>query len=103
MSAAAEHYAELAELVDRACAGGVPGRELAQRYAACRQVLLQEVDRSALPGFIVQCVSINRFVEFISLFHPEVDARRNFLWQQLSGFRPAAKVSGSVDIFNAPL
>ena len=103
MSDVAEHYAELAELVDRACAGGVPGRELAQRYAVCRQVLLQELDRTALPGFVVQCVSVHRFIEFITLFHPEIEARRAFLWQQLSGFRPTARVTSSVDIFNAPL
>lgn len=103
MSAVADHYAEMAELVERACAGGVPGREIAQRYAVCRQALLQEVDRAALPGFIVQCVSIHRFVDFITLFDPDVAKRREFLTQQLARFRPAAASARSVDIFSAPL
>ncbi|WP_299645890.1 hypothetical protein [Sphingomonas bacterium] len=98
-----EPYTELAELADRACSGGVPGRESAQRHAAGRRVLLQEANRDALPGFIVQCVSMHRFVDFITLFHPNVQERRNFLSQQLSSYHPRAKLPGVADIFSAPL
>jgi hypothetical protein len=103
MSALTEHYSEFAEIVARACSGGVPGREVAQRYAICRQTLLQEVERDKLPGFIVQCISIYRFVELVTLFHHDAAARRAFVSEQLSTFRAATAPARSVDIFNAPL
>lgn len=99
----AERLAELIAIVDPACAGGVPGREIAQRYVVCRQALLAEAQRSALPGFLIQCVSIDRFVDFITLFHPDVTARRLFLSQQFGTAEAIRRPASHIDIFNTPL
>ncbi|HEU0042974.1 hypothetical protein [Sphingomonas sp.] len=99
----AEAFSELAGILDRACAGSLSDRKLAQRYTDCRQTLIGQHERSSVPGFVVQCVSLYRFVEFITLYHPDISQRRAFIARELG--RPPAKraTARGIDIFDAPL
>jgi len=74
-----------------------PPRLSAVHYTRCRDALLSGEPRSAVPGFILQCVSIYKFYDFINLYdadparvevvHPGVD---------LSVFRPVGQAEARV-------
>ena len=54
-------------------------RPWAVAYTECRSTLLAGELRSKLPGFVVQCGSIDRFRDFISLYHPRSESRVAFI------------------------
>ena len=96
-------FTEMAGIVDLACVGSIVDRKLAQRYSDLRLLLIGQIARPFLPGFIVQCVSIQRFIEFITLYHPDIARRRAFIAREL-GRPPAAPAAPrGLDIFEAPL
>ena len=71
--------AEMEELLREVVSSASPPRTIAVRYTRCRDALLASSSRSMIPGFIVQCVSISKFQDFISLYDPAIDERLTFL------------------------
>jgi hypothetical protein len=49
------------------------------RYTDCRNRLLESEVRSALPGFLYQCVSVDNFHSFIRLFHFDAHHRHDYI------------------------
>jgi hypothetical protein len=74
---------ELEQLLHQLSTGASPLRSAAVRYMQCRSALMEGQTRSAVPGFLIQCVSISKFYEFIHLYHPEPAARRAFISDSL--------------------
>jgi hypothetical protein len=79
---------ELQEIMRAACAAGTVPRHLASRYTACRAALLGSELRGALPGFLTQCVSLQKFFEFIQLFSPVAAHRIAFMHNSFEACRP---------------
>lgn len=50
-------------------------RLTATRYTLCRDVLLRSGLRPVLPGFMQQCLTFDRFRDFVHLYHPSLNAR----------------------------
>ena len=75
-------------------------RNFAVHYLRCRETLMSGETRSALPGFLVQCGTSDKFRDFISLFDASVQARRAFLDQALSGLRASFGWARAYDIFD---
>lgn len=75
-------------------------RNFAVHYMRCRTVLLNGPGRSAVPGFLIQCGTSEKFREFITLYDASPKPRHLFLDQALSGCRAAFGVArASVDAF----
>lgn len=78
-----------------AVASGQPlQRPWAFRYSELRTKLLESSLRDKVPGFLFQCGSIDRFRDFITLYHPRPESRAAFLraalercWGELGGGR----------------
>ena len=66
---------EMQELLRSVCSSRSPHRLSAVRYTHCRSVLLGSELRPAMPGFLVQCVSLDKFQTFIYLYDPTPEAR----------------------------
>lgn len=68
------------EAMLRDVGAGLPvSRGAAVRYGECRAALLDSPLRPALPGFLIQCVSLSKFQDFITLYHPMAEARAAFV------------------------
>lgn len=50
-------------------------RLTATRYTLCRDILLRSGLRPFLPGFLQQCLTFDRFRDFIHLYHPALEPR----------------------------
>ena len=70
---------EFHELLRAACGFNSPPRHWAVKYAHCRGALLQSELGAKLPGFLIQCGSLERFRDFITLYHANPDARARFV------------------------
>lgn len=70
---------ELQDLLQAAATGPSPSRTSAVRYAHCRGIVFASELRPLLPGFLVQCGSIERFRDFICLYHSDVASRLAFI------------------------
>lgn len=85
----AEAYGEMSELMQAVASGQSPQRGAAQRYTLCRQALLQQADRASgrglVPGFLVQCASLYKFIEFITLYDPDPATRARFVARAFGG------------------
>lgn len=94
---------ELKDLLRLAAAEGPPQRLAATRYTICREALLQSEVRSALPGFLRQCLTLDRFRDFIHLYTPDTHERIAFVNDALRpcesrlGLRPTYDVFGDPD------
>ena len=66
---------------------GTLDRIWAFRYTHCRDLLLDSELRSALPGFLHQCISIDNFHNFIRLYHPEISQRHHYIDDMLGRCR----------------
>ncbi|CAA9519596.1 MAG: hypothetical protein AVDCRST_MAG91-2115 [uncultured Sphingomonadaceae bacterium] len=75
-------------------------RNFAVHYLRCREALMSGQARPALPGFLVQCGTSDKFRDFITLFDASVQARRAFLDQALGGLRASLGWTRSYDIFD---
>lgn len=75
-------------------------RNFAVHYMRCRDALLAGPDRSALPGFLIQCGTSEKFREFILLYDATPRARHAFLDQALGRCRTAFGLTRSYDIFD---
>jgi hypothetical protein len=66
---------EMQELLRSVSSSRSPHRLSAVRYTHCRSILLDSELRPAMPGFLIQCVSLDKFQTFIYLYDPTPEAR----------------------------
>jgi hypothetical protein len=59
-------------------------RDFAVRYMHARAAVMERDLRPAVPGFLVQCISIGKFHDFITLYHPRVENRLSFIDEALA-------------------
>jgi hypothetical protein len=76
---AADALREIRSLLREVSSASSPPRLSAVRYTVCRAALLDSALRHSLPGFLIQCVSIYKFHDFITLYDPRPEARLAFL------------------------
>lgn len=74
-------------------------RVAAVRYTRCRSALIESEVRPAVPGFLVQCISLDKFHDFITLLDPNPDARIAFIEAGLVACRDALDVQKKYDVF----
>jgi hypothetical protein len=74
-SALVDALEEMQELLRSVSSSRSPHRLSAVRYTHCRTLLLGSELRPAMPGFLVQCVSLDKFQTFIYLYDPTPEAR----------------------------
>lgn len=96
----AEALLEMEELLRSVAGKGSPHRLSAVRYTHCRAVLLDSEMRSLVPGFLIQCVSIYKFHDFINLYHPKAEARVQFVDASLAKCRDTVSAPRVFDVFN---
>lgn len=89
---------EMEELLRSVASGTPPNRFHAVKFTQGRATLMSSDLKDRLPGFMTQCLSVYKFAEFITLYHPRVDARLAFLD---NAFRHARASSGPDPIFDA--
>ena len=83
---AGEALAELEEILHLAAASGTSlPRGTALRYVAVRELLLSNGFQHHLPGFVRQCLTVDRFREFIHLYHYDAEERAAFIASSLGG------------------
>ena len=102
-SAQREMFAEFKDLLHAVASGGATPRLAAVRYTQCRDALLEGALRATLPGFVLQCVSVYKFHEFICLYDAQTDARVIFLDEMFERFksgRPAKRARDAFDDFD---
>ncbi len=81
---------------------GSPPRHSAVRYTVCRSALIESDLKSALPGFMTQCVSISKFHDFIHLYDPKAEARIAFVDSAFSPCRARLDSKRIYDVFSDP-
>ncbi len=79
---------EFEGLLRRLAPGATPDRVAATRWSHCRDALLADC-REALPGFVVQCTSVGKYRDFITLYAPSVDERVAFVEAAMAPVRAA--------------
>jgi hypothetical protein len=58
--------------------------------------------RTALPGFLLQCLTIFRFKDFIQLYSPSVDERIAFVEEAFRACEARAGARPTFDVFDDP-
>lgn len=91
---------EMEDLLRAVSSSNSPPRLSAVHYTRCRDALLSGELRSAVPGFILQCVSIYKFYDFINLYDADPAARVAFVEQAFSKGQGLADTGRSRDTFN---
>jgi len=94
-----EALVEIGEIMLLTASDHVAPRMSAVRYTRCRSALIENGLRSAMPGFLVQCVSLDKFHDFISLLNPDPKVRVAFVEAGLAGCRDALDVRKNYDVF----
>lgn len=97
-----EALTELKALMRLAAGEGSPQRLAATTYTNCRESLLRSELRPVLPSFLLQCLTIFRFKDFIQLYSPSLSERHAFVDE---AFRPCEVRAGlrqSFDAFDDP-
>jgi hypothetical protein len=74
-------------------------RLTATRYTSCREALLRSALRPVLPGFLQQCLTFDRFRDFVHLYHPSIDARIDMIDDALRASLARARTK---DTANSP-
>jgi len=74
-----EAWFELQELLRAAATDAAPPRHMAAHYTAIRDTLMRSELHAHLPGFMLQCLTLDRFRDFIRLYHPQPEVRIDFL------------------------
>jgi hypothetical protein len=97
-----EALTELKELMRLMAAEGSPQRLAATTYTTCRETLLQSEMRTALPGFLLQCLTIFRFKDFIQLYSPNLDERTAFVDEAFRACEARAGLRPTFDVFGDP-
>jgi hypothetical protein len=81
----ASALAEMVELLKNVAAIRAPDRALAVRYTASRALLLESRLGPQVPGFLLQCVSVFKFHDFINLYAPDLPSRIAFIDEAFEG------------------
>lgn len=97
---AVEALQEMEELLRAVASSSTPHRLSAVRYTHCRAQLLAGELRPAVPGFLIQCVSIYKFHDFINLYHPKTDARLAFVESAFGDCRALIDSKRVYDVFS---
>ena len=97
-----EALTELKELMRLAAGEGSPQRLAATTYTICRETLLQSELRPALPGFLLQCLTIFRFKDFIQLYSPNLSERHAFVDEAFRACETRAGLRPTFDVFGDP-
>jgi len=97
-----EALTELKQLMRLAAGEGSPQRLAATTYTVCRETLLQSELRPALPGFLLQCLTIFRFKDFIQLYSPSLSERHAFVDEAFRACEIRAGLRQSFDVFDDP-
>lgn len=93
---------EMQELLRAAVTASAPNRIAAVRYTLCRTVLMEGELRPTLPGFLIQCVSIFKFHDFITLYDPKAETRLAFLDAAFARCLAAVEAKRTFDVFKDP-
>lgn len=93
---------EMQELLRTVALMGTPPRHSAVRYTLCRSALIDSDLKTALPGFLTQCVSISKFHDFIHLYDPKSEARIAFVDAAFSACRARLDSKRIYDVFSDP-
>lgn len=96
---AREALAEMREIMCLTAGDQAASRMSAVRYTRCRSVLIESDFRSSVPGFLVQCVSLSRFHDFISLLDPNPKIRIAFIDAAFAGCRDTLEAHKKPDVF----
>ena len=95
---------EFHELLRGSARGHSPDRALPVRYQVCRTALITGPLRGYLPGFVIPCVSLYKFREFIALYDQDASQRLKFIdraledcWTLLNE-RPAHATHDAFDV-----
>lgn len=99
---AAEMLEEMQALLRSVASSSSLNRLWAVRYTECRAELLNSDLRPVLPGFLVQCVSINKFHDFIHLYDPSPEARVAFLDAAFETSGSQLQAKSVYDVFRDP-
>lgn len=91
---------EMEDLLRAVSSSTSPPRLSAVHYTRCRDALLSGELRSRIPGFILQCVSIYKFYDFINLYDADPAARVAFVESAFSKDNNLADNRRSRDDFN---
>jgi hypothetical protein len=78
-------------------------RALAVRYTETRSTVLSGRLKSFVPPYLLQCVSVFKFHDFINLCAPDAARRVEFIDQSFEGCRRAAGFSRRRDVFGDDL
>jgi hypothetical protein len=97
-----EALAELKDLLRLASTDEALQRLSATRYTRCREVLLQSELRSALPGFLRQCLTHARFHDFIHLYSHDRNERLAFVEAALKPCENRMGLRSTFDVFGDP-
>jgi hypothetical protein len=91
---------EMEELLRAVASSTTPHRLSAVRYTHCREALLGSQFRPAVPGFLIQCVSIYKFHDFINLYDPKAEARLAFVETAFGKCRALLDSKRVYDVFS---
>lgn len=81
---------EMEAVVRQVARGGPQNRHDASVYLETRAALLASQVAGLLPGFLMQCHSILRLREFLTLYDPEPELRERFMVRAMTRCREAA-------------
>lgn len=93
---------EMQALLRIVASSSTPVRLSAVDYTRCRAILLEGPLRPGLPGFVLQCVSIFKFHEFINLYDARPQVRLAFIEDAFGNTGPGPKAKPTYDVFNDP-
>lgn len=79
-----------------------PQRLTATRYTLCRDILLHSELSPSLPGFLRQCLTVDRFRDFIHLYDASLEARMGLVEDALRGCIGRARAKALVDVLRDP-
>ena len=96
---AADALDEMREITRMAALDTRLVRPSAARYTICRDILLSSQYRPFLPGFLLQCLTIARFQDFIHLLDPRPPVRLDFLDHAFRSIGGPVSNRPGIDVF----
>jgi len=94
-----EALASMEELLRSAASGGTQHRLMAVRYTEWRAALLASEVKAGLPGFLIQCVTVDKFNTCITLLDPKREARLQYLEAAFAKCRALLSSSRVYNVF----
>jgi hypothetical protein len=95
----AEKLEEVVEVLREVASVRAPHRALAVRYTQAREALLAGRLRAFVPTYLLQCVSVFKFHDFINLFAPDTARRIEFIHQTFAACRKGVGFAHRYDVF----